>query len=154
MSCNRCLHMHATQCYWHLHDDRMFLLFQSLLFTFLLSLLTLMSSSFILQAYLLLIRSFGFIGNYVRHWSFIRMVSTWTWQRNLSLWSSLPTSCSNQYSPFTHVNHQIELVSAMGPAGFILTHIPHKCHDAKKIQKSINLELVWTPIVRVCLART
>ncbi len=60
MSCYQCLRMYATQCYRHLHDNRMFLLFQSLLFMFLLLLLTLTSSSFILQAYLLLMRSFDF----------------------------------------------------------------------------------------------
>jgi hypothetical protein len=63
--------------------------------------------------------------------------------------------------PFTHVNHEIELVSAIGPAGFILTHIPHERHDAKKIQKIYQLGvglnpnspslLSWNLVLLVCL---
>jgi hypothetical protein len=63
--------------------------------------------------------------------------------------------------PFTHVNHEIELVSAIEPAGFILTHIPHERHDAKKIQKTYQLGvglnpnspslLSWNLALLVCL---
>jgi hypothetical protein len=63
--------------------------------------------------------------------------------------------------PFTHVNHQIELVSAIGPVGFILTHIAHERHDAKKNQKIYQLGVGlnpnslglfgWNLVLLVCL---
>jgi hypothetical protein len=62
---------------------------------------------------------------------------------------------------FTHVNHEIELVSAIGPTGFILLHIPHERHDAKKIQKIYQLGVSlnpnnsglfgWNLVLLVCL---